>query len=444
MPVEMRMWRIDGDEPRPLTTAVLPSETALEDFLAQDPSLLGMRAARHRPQVRTPYGKYIDLLAIDADGNLHVLELKRDKTPRDVVAQVLDYGSWVADPDPRASHRHRVRPSVEPFEAAFEDVFGSAPPDELNGELRAHRRSDRSGQQLRAHRRPTCADFGVPINAVFFSYLEDDDRRYLARSWLATSDEGTPRQPAGAKKGKRARGTAGLVRLVRRRSAVGGRAEVRLRVRWRRDVLHRRRCGRCRRCAHLGQRPGHRIRRRRQDAGDRSTLRGRQGAERQHLGATRRAGAHRQLPAIAGDTRSDDDAEWVVPVEWLDASPRPTLLGEGHVREPAQRLQAPPGVHAGAPRRSLRDRQRRLDEQLRLRQDEPAGRPCGLRACGVVPVERSGGGVLLQPQSDRAARRSSVRRDGPAARRTRTTSRHGSTTLRSRPRWAPGSRRSST
>lgn len=29
------------------------------------------------------------------DGVLHVLELKKDKTPREVVAQVLDYGSWV-------------------------------------------------------------------------------------------------------------------------------------------------------------------------------------------------------------------------------------------------------------------------------------------------------------------------------------------------------------
>jgi RecB family endonuclease NucS len=44
-------------------------------------------------QVATSSGKVIDLLAADADGVLHVLELKKDKTPREVVAQVLDYGS---------------------------------------------------------------------------------------------------------------------------------------------------------------------------------------------------------------------------------------------------------------------------------------------------------------------------------------------------------------
>ncbi|HEY3406632.1 MAG TPA: hypothetical protein VGK53_00510 [Propionicimonas sp.] len=59
------------------------------------PTILGERLLAIGRQVHTPYGKIIDLLAIDADGNLHVLELKRDMTPRDVVAQALDYGSWV-------------------------------------------------------------------------------------------------------------------------------------------------------------------------------------------------------------------------------------------------------------------------------------------------------------------------------------------------------------
>lgn len=35
----------------------------------------------------------VELRMWGIDGNLHVLELKRDKTPRDVVAQVLAYGS---------------------------------------------------------------------------------------------------------------------------------------------------------------------------------------------------------------------------------------------------------------------------------------------------------------------------------------------------------------
>ena len=37
------------------------------------------------------------LLAVDAGGDLYAIELNRDRTPREVVAQVLDYGSWVKD-----------------------------------------------------------------------------------------------------------------------------------------------------------------------------------------------------------------------------------------------------------------------------------------------------------------------------------------------------------
>lgn len=128
MPIEMGMWRIDDDTPRRLSASVLPSEVMLEEFLESDPSLLGERLLVIGRQVRTPYGKYIDLLAIDADGNLNVLELKRDKTPRDVIAQVLDYGSWVSTlarddvTDIATAHLGRS------LEVAFDEVFGGAPP----------------------------------------------------------------------------------------------------------------------------------------------------------------------------------------------------------------------------------------------------------------------------------------------------------------------------
>lgn len=203
MPVEMGIWRIDGDSPRRLGASTLPTEAMLEEFLERDPSLLGERLLVIGRQVRTPYGKYIDLLAMNADGNLDVLELKREKTPREVVAQALDYGSWVStltrDEVIRIANSYLGRP----LEVAFEDVFGGALPDELNSELRltvVASELDSSSERIVTYLR----DLGVPINAVFFSFLEDDGRRYLARSWLASADETSPNAVALQRGGKRA------------------------------------------------------------------------------------------------------------------------------------------------------------------------------------------------------------------------------------------------
>ncbi|WP_309127108.1 hypothetical protein [Microbacterium sp.] len=186
MPVEMRMWRIDGETPTPLLPAALPTESELHQFLKKDPSLLGIPLLVIGSEVPTPYGKRLDLLAVDGDGNLHVLELKRDKTPREVVAQVLDYGSWVSTLSRDDVIDIAEKYLSEPFETAFEEVFGSAPPDELNAELQltvVASALDGSSERIVTYLRT----FGVPINAVFFTYIEDDDRRYLARSWLAAS-----------------------------------------------------------------------------------------------------------------------------------------------------------------------------------------------------------------------------------------------------------------
>lgn len=203
MSVEMRMWRIDGDQPRALTATRLPEERELHEFLKRDPSLLGEPLLVIGSEVITPYGPRLDLLAIDGEGNLHLLELKRDKTPREVVAQVLDYGSWASGLARGQIIDIANRHLDQPFEAAFEDVFGSPPPDELNGDLNltiVAAELDASSERIVTYLR----GFDVPVNAVFFSYLEDDGRRYLARSWLAASAEDAPAKAPGGNKSKRA------------------------------------------------------------------------------------------------------------------------------------------------------------------------------------------------------------------------------------------------
>jgi hypothetical protein len=48
-------------------------------------------------QVITNLGSIIDLLGIDREGNTVVIELKRNRTPRDTLAQALEYASFVEE-----------------------------------------------------------------------------------------------------------------------------------------------------------------------------------------------------------------------------------------------------------------------------------------------------------------------------------------------------------
>ena len=91
MPLDIGLWRLTDGAPKQIAARPYPLEAQLEDLLAQDPTLVGEPLLLVGRQVPTSYGGFIDLLAIDADGYICVLELKRDRTPREVVAQLLDY-----------------------------------------------------------------------------------------------------------------------------------------------------------------------------------------------------------------------------------------------------------------------------------------------------------------------------------------------------------------
>ena len=94
MPIDQQMWNITNGT-TPVKETMLTNEQELEDILSNDISILNESWLIIGRQVMTSANKYIDLLAIDYTGSLIVIELKKNKTPRDVVAQAIDYASWV-------------------------------------------------------------------------------------------------------------------------------------------------------------------------------------------------------------------------------------------------------------------------------------------------------------------------------------------------------------
>jgi hypothetical protein len=200
MPLEIGLWRVD-DKPTKVATSSIRLEARLEELIESDVTILGEPLLLVGRQVPTSYGKVIDLMGVDADGVLHVLELKRDRTPREVVAQVLDYGSWVGS----LTHEDILEifaayGAGEAFEQAFSAKFGVSPPETLN---ESHRLTIIASDVDPATERIVeylATGYGVPLNVVFFRYFEDGDRHYLARTWLI-DEARTPSTRAGKSSG---------------------------------------------------------------------------------------------------------------------------------------------------------------------------------------------------------------------------------------------------
>ena len=94
MPIRHAIWKVAA-QPQRLVESSLASEKLLEEMIVAAPRVLSDEWMLIGRQEDTGFGGRIDLLAIAPDGALVLIELKRDRTPREVVAQSLDYAGWV-------------------------------------------------------------------------------------------------------------------------------------------------------------------------------------------------------------------------------------------------------------------------------------------------------------------------------------------------------------
>jgi len=202
MPIEVGLWRIDK-QPEKIISSGLESEKKLEEVLNEDLSLLSPDLLLIGRQVATAHGKFIDLLAMNSDGNLVVIELKRHKTPREVVAQLLDYASWVQTLSyDDITDIYFERNGEGGFEKGFAEKFSGNPPEKLNEQLQlivVAAELDHASERIINY---LSDNYGVPINAVFFQYFKDGNSEYLSRTWLIDPNEAeakTSKSPSAKK-----------------------------------------------------------------------------------------------------------------------------------------------------------------------------------------------------------------------------------------------------
>lgn len=190
MAVQHGIWKI-GEKPQPLATVKLDSEALLEAQIVKDISILNTGWLLIGQQVYTDFGKCIDLLAIDATGSIIIIELKKHKTPRDVVAQAIDYAAWVETlPIERITqiykeYSKKQRMIEASFDKAFQAKFGVSPvEDEINSSHQmviVAAELDASTERIINYLNDKAS---VPVNAVFFTVFNDGGNQYLSRAWM--------------------------------------------------------------------------------------------------------------------------------------------------------------------------------------------------------------------------------------------------------------------
>jgi hypothetical protein len=225
MPQAIRIWQIVDNAPRELKLATLDLEARLEAWLEQDIGMLGPDLLVIGKQVETDFGGIIDLLALNPNGDVVIIELKRDRTPREITAQVLDYASWVSDLDGQRIGEIAARylGSRGPLEAAFTGKFRIELPETLN---QAHRvlvvgaSVDPASERIIRYLSNT---YGVDINAATFQYFRDQHgHELLGRVFLIEPAEVT-QKAATRGAGKR---RPNLTQEELRALAVEGRVEA--------------------------------------------------------------------------------------------------------------------------------------------------------------------------------------------------------------------------
>ena len=190
---EVHLWKVSQDDKLDeIKPASLDLEARLEKWLVRDISVLDPVLLVIGHQVKTDFGDYIDILCLDLAGDLVIVELKRDKTPREVTAQVLDYASWAVD-----LSNERVRSIADAYlakvgwlESAFRQRFRVELPETLNGDHRmlvVGSAIDESSERIIKYLSDT---HGLNINAALFQYFRfPDGDELLARVFYIEPSE---------------------------------------------------------------------------------------------------------------------------------------------------------------------------------------------------------------------------------------------------------------
>jgi hypothetical protein len=184
MPIRHAIWRV-APQPVSLVESSLVTEQLLEEMIIAAPGLISEEWMLIGRQESTGFGGRIDLLAIAPDGALILIELKRHRTPREVVAQALDYASWVQQLEPEdIVHIYNRFAPGRSLSTDFRQRFGQdLDDDSLNQNHQiviVAATLDESSERIVSY----LNERDVAINVLCFQVFTNGAEQLISRAWL--------------------------------------------------------------------------------------------------------------------------------------------------------------------------------------------------------------------------------------------------------------------
>lgn len=194
---EIAVWEIDINKhsSKTLSPLSLDSEESLEDLLASDISLLERELLVIGRQLTTPSGD-LDLLCVANNGNIVVIELKKDRVPRDAIAQAIDYTSQISTMD-EDRFKNFVEEGIRKGENGYPqfevlyDFIKNWEPDFDFSKLNQSQRIIVAGHRLDSQTEKMIAWLsanGIEINAYEFPFFKTGDKTILVRRIIISSE----------------------------------------------------------------------------------------------------------------------------------------------------------------------------------------------------------------------------------------------------------------
>ncbi len=166
------------------------TEKVVEEWLAANPHVVVPSDERllviHQAKA---FQNLTDILAVDAEGNLVVIEVKRGQTPRDVIAQAVEYASDVEGWDYselNALATGYFKKRDQPFGSlleAYQQMFAVEPDEFAETQFNARQRVLIVGEAIEAKVERTARWLlrrGVDIGCLSYQcYRSDDDELFL-------------------------------------------------------------------------------------------------------------------------------------------------------------------------------------------------------------------------------------------------------------------------